>query len=163
MKRLFILLLSFITIGCEKPPSFQEMKMNFEQNKRTFSELQSFVCEMGKVAQPFRYFDGSFVYSMSVPKRENVPTIQYLDERLSKIGVTSIGFKKGENVNCTLSIQQYVAGFAGSGVSYDYKYNVENPNTPSEQGFTLERLPEKGQVRFDEPLANGWYLSFYSN
>lgn len=163
MKRLLILLLSFLTLGCEKRPTFEEMKMNFEKNKHTFSELQSFVCEMGKVEQPFRYFDGSFVYSISLPKRENVPIIEYLDERLSKIGATSIRFKKGENVDCTLKIQLYVAGFAGSGVSFDYKYNVENPNTPSEQGFTLEHLPEKGPVQFDEPLANGWYLSFYRN
>ena len=48
MKRLLILLLSFLTLGCEKRPTFEEMKMNFEQNKHTFSELQSFVCEMGK-------------------------------------------------------------------------------------------------------------------
>ena len=163
MKRLLILLLSFLTLGCEEPPSFQEMKMNFEQNKYTFSELQSFVCKMGKVEQPFRYFDGSFVYSMRLPKQKNEPSIQYIDERLSKIGATSIGFKKGEDFNCTLSIQLYVAGFVGSGVSYDYKYNVENPNALSEQGFTLEQLPEKGPVQFDEPLANGWYLSFYRN
>ncbi len=163
MKRLLIILLSFLTLGCENPPSFQEMKSSFERNKHTFSELQSFVCEMGKEEQPFRNFDGSFFYSVNLPKQENEPTIQYLDERLSKIGATSIGFKKGENVNCTLRIQLYVAGFAGSGVSFDYKYNVENPNSPREQGFTLEHLPEKGPVKFDEPLANGWYLSFYRN
>ena len=60
MKRLLILLLSFLTLGCEKPPSFQEMKSSFEQNKHTFSELQIYVCEMGKVEQPFRNCDGSF-------------------------------------------------------------------------------------------------------
>lgn len=150
-------------MGCEQPPSFQEMKINFKKNKQIFSELQTYVCEMGKVEQPFRNFDGSFFYSMTLPKQENEPTIKYLNERLSKIGATSIKFEKGKEAACTLKIQLYVTGFAGSGVSYDYKYNVESPNPPSEQGFTLERLPEKGPVNFDEPLANGWYLSFYRN
>lgn len=163
MKKLVVLMLCSLILGCDQPPTFHEMKMNFEQNENTFSEIKSYVCKMGETGLSFSYSNGIFYYDTARSKQANVATVQYLDERLSKVGTTNVTFKKGSSDACNIEMQVFVAGFAGSGVSYGYKYNVDSPNTPSSQGFTLDNFPDSGRLNFDEPLGNDWYISYYQN
>lgn len=156
MKKIFVFLLISLLLGCEKEPTLKEMKEAFNKNQSTFIELQKVVCEMGKVKQPYSYTESKFVFG---PKGKLVKRVPELENLLKLIGVDSVSFERGKDAQCTLKVQYYVRGFAGTGISYDYKYNIEDPIPLDESRHLIDGEPNR-KDSFDIYLSDGWYLSF---
>ncbi|KAA1164688.1 hypothetical protein EU508_01455 [Pseudoalteromonas fuliginea] len=156
MKKTFVLLLISLLLGCDKEPTLIEMKDNFNKHQATFLELQAIVCEMGKVKQPYSYTESKFVFG---PKGKLVKRVPELESLLKLIGVDSVSFERGQYAQCTLKVQYYVRGFAGTGISYDYRYGIENPILLDESKHLIDSEPNR-KYSFDIYLSDGWYLSF---
>lgn len=148
--------MTLFLLGCDKEPSLNEMKKNFEENKSAFTEIQTLTCELGKTKQPFSYTENKFVYGTKT-RVEN--KIGKLDSLLKRIGSDAISFRRGEKNECILLIQYYVRGFAGIGITYDYRYNIENPKPLIETQHLVDGEPNM-RDSFDIYLSDGWYLSF---
>jgi len=132
--------------GCQWRPTYDDMVQPFETHRQAFNEIAQLGCEIG-AREHLR------------TATEDV-TNQRLKALLQAIDAEAISHTK-QNDQCTLGIQYYVVGFAGSGWVQEYQFNVQSPTPYEEIKHTPDAVREnKVATSFDMPLGNNWYFSF---
>jgi hypothetical protein len=154
----WLILLSACT--SDVAPTVEESIGNFYINQQSFTELSKLICLMGNKKQPFSSKIDSFTYRISEIQVEN--RIVRLDTLLIKIGIDYVYYKRPELGGCTFVANYYQYGFAGSGKTYHYKFNLQNPILFDESKHSSkEHIKQvKGVYKFDMPLADNWYFSY---
>ena len=159
LNKLVVLICTLLLVACDDKPSFIDIEKNFTANRAAFDELAKIACKLGQTKQPFSYTVDSFSYSPDKIKANH--RIKAVDILLMKLGGNGVNYKKTMSGKCSLVIGYYARGFAGSGISYSYGFQIE-PITPHEKEIvSFEKITATGKAAvFDKPLAGGWYFTF---
>jgi len=161
LRKLLVITCLFFVVACDKRPEFEDVKKNFYTNKAAFDELTSLTCKLGNKKQKFSFTIDRFGYSPKKIKEEF--RNHKLDTLLLKVGGSTIIYEKTLTGKCSLLIGYFASGFGGSGVSYNYRFNIDSITPYDRKKHTLELMSKTGKdSRFDMPLDNGWYFSFKS-
>jgi hypothetical protein len=147
--------------ACERPPTLDDVKGNFYKNISSFNELEKLACALGQEKQEFGPDRNSYSYSQE--KVPNDQKIEGIDLILNKIGAYAVNYEKTTSGNCSLVVGYFVRGFAGSGVVYNYSFQIDSPTILENTNQSLSDDVENKSVVFDMPLSDGWYLSYISN
>jgi hypothetical protein len=148
----------FVT-SCDKAPEFVDVKKNFSSNRGAFDELASTTCKLGNKKQKFSYRIDSFRYHPNKIKEEY--RNHKLDHLLKATGTYAIIYEKSVSGKCNLIIGYYVSGFAGSRISYNYRFQFETITPYEKEKHTFKIITKaKQKTHFDMFLDNGWYFSF---
>jgi hypothetical protein len=146
-------------ISCDNRPEFDDVKNNFYTNKTAFDELSSVTCKLGNKKQKFSSTIDRFGYSPRKIKEEF--RNRKLDSLLLKVGGYTIIYKKTSTGKCSLLIGYHASGFAGNGVSYNYRFQIESITPYEIEKHTIEIITKaKQKTNFDMPLDSSWYFSF---
>lgn len=162
LKRLLTVTGFLLLSACDDKPTFDDAQKNFYNNKSVFEELAKTTCQLGKKKQKFSYHKDSFSYSPD--KIDEKDRILKIDKQLEQIKAYSINYKKTLAGKCSLVVGYYARGFGGSGISYNYSFQIDSVTPFEKDKHTFEKIDEApGKVKFDMPLNSGWYFTFKSS
>lgn len=158
MNKFLVYIFVVFLVGCtnEPAPTFESMKSNYNNHEETFSKLAEYACRLGEEKELIGYLPNDDKYKKNTT----------LDNYLSIIGGKNVLYKKNKNGTCSLSVFIWGIGFAGSGQSYRYKYQIDNPSAYDAKKHTKEDIiKSKTQDEFDMELEykdvfNGWYFNY---
>jgi len=146
-------------VACENRPEFGDVKQNFYTNRDAFEELATTTCKQGNKKKKFSSTIDRFGYSPRKIKEEF--RNQKLDSLLLKVSGYTIIYKKTLTGKCSLLIGYHASGFAGNGISYNYRFQIESITPYESEKHTFEKITKAGKkTHFDMPLDNSWYFSF---
>ncbi|GGW89413.1 hypothetical protein [Alteromonas halophila] len=125
--------------------STQSYLINFIEHENHFYDLQNIACE--------KYLKKKGYYK-EVPENVQDPSLR---GGLEKIGARNI-FVKQVDQGCTIELKMAGTGFAGSGYSYQYRFNPESRSngisSVNAESFTSD------DFTYDIKLSGNWYFTF---
>ena len=155
LKVIIVFLCCMFIVACDDKPGFAEVENNFYTNKEAFDQLAKIACKVGHEKNPINRFN----YRLERLKPEQ--RIKALDALLAKIGSSGFAYRKTPLGKCSLAVGYYTRGFAGSGISYSYSFQLETPQPFEPENHVFEKITAVAKdMRFDMPLINGWYFTF---
>ncbi|ABE56676.1 hypothetical protein Sden_3400 [Shewanella denitrificans OS217] len=160
LNKLFIALLTLCLMACDNrpAPSFYDVEKNFYDNKIIFNELAATFCDLGLKKN---FGNNNHWFGYNIDTVEDKLRDKNLDRLLKKIGAKLITYQETESNQCSLIIDYSTRGFAGTGISYLYSYQVEHPMPFNSKEHTFEKISNLGlDMSFDKALESGWYFSF---
>jgi len=155
MKKLILLVVLLIVFVFLLLPSrdLEEKYINeFYNNTLVFEKIEDIVCQNVEKIPTLRTTPGEL---------EN----DELARLLNKMNIIQIVVKP-ENHNCTITLVRDVLGFAGSGYSYKYRFNVHHPLTYDKTIHGVKKNAAESlksgddTVTYDIHLSNNWYLTY---
>ena len=143
--------------SCSKQPTFEEMIQKYANNMDVFNNIANYACNLQTDVSWWNYdnetqLDGRVDFQ--------------LEAWLEELNAESIAYKKKPNGDCQLTIGMYRRSFGGSGQSYSYSYNKENPYRYDENVHTYEKIIDsKYDTNIDIILSDlntekKWYFTF---
>jgi len=150
-----IVFCSLLLVACDSKPSFDDVISNFHTNRLSFEELAQQTCKLGEENKRFNY-------SPDKVGKEN--RNKKLDTLLKKIGAYGISHYESLSGGCSLVVGYYARGFGGSGISYNYSFQIDSITPYEEDKHTFEKISEADvRVKFDMLLNSEWYFTFKSS
>lgn len=155
MKKLILLVVLWIVfIFLLLPPRDLEEKYinEFYDNTLVFEKIEDIVCQNVEKTPTLRTTPGDL---------EN----DELARLLNKMNIIQIVVKP-ENQICTITLVRDVLGFAGSGYSYKYRFNVHHSLTYDKTIHGVKKNAAESlksgddTVTYDIHLSNNWYLTY---
>jgi hypothetical protein len=149
--RKYFICLVFLS-GCGKiihpAPTDEKMLKNFSENKSTFLELQSMICQD-------RFETVSMNPQWSKPEGISEEKKLKYYSLFKKIGVSQLQSYDG----CRAQFSFWSMGWAADGDYKSYQYRPSNPENLVE---SLDNLPlnEKDIIEYHRKIEENWYISY---
>ena len=124
----------------------------FNTNIGSFERVKNLTCKS----------DGSITLMRAEP--DDVEN-EELSELLDDLSIKQIVVNNNDG-RCTITLVRAVTGFAGSGYSYKFRFNLAKPNIFDENIHNIQYVKENALktgddlLTYDIVLKNGWYLTY---
>ena len=150
LKLAFVIILSFLFLGCDQKPVKEDMVHFFGKNKALFTDLSYTSCkEMTENSLK------SYIYPSASP---DLIVIDKLDENLKNfLDSTSLQYVAISNAPCRIYASAWAVGSFGEGQTLGFEYK---PTKVNEYLGNFDEIEHKGDITKHVPLENGWYITY---